>query len=165
MAREDVRFTRREVREALSWSDTQLKVHLSRLVDLEYLAIHPAPGRGGRYGYELVYRGEGAGGERFVLGLLDVEALGKEESKRTYDPNRSGSDANWSGSKPNRSGGGRPPVGPRSGGGPDEESAATSSKQGTSGASAGKGPKNTFGEETADARTYVQALAARGLRR
>ncbi len=75
MAREDVRFTRRDVREALGWSDTQLKVHLARLSDLEYLAIHPGAGRGGRYAYELLYRGEGAGGECFVLGLLDVERL------------------------------------------------------------------------------------------
>src|SRR5262249_8107538 len=33
----DFRFSRREVREALGWGDTQLKVHLGRLVDLELL--------------------------------------------------------------------------------------------------------------------------------
>lgn len=38
VARAEVRFTRREVREALKWGDTQLKVHLGRLLELELLA-------------------------------------------------------------------------------------------------------------------------------
>lgn len=32
-------FTRRELREAVGWSDTALKVHLRALVDLEYLGL------------------------------------------------------------------------------------------------------------------------------
>jgi site-specific recombinase XerC len=36
----DFRFTRRQVREALGWGDTQLKVHLGRLTELEYLVAH-----------------------------------------------------------------------------------------------------------------------------
>lgn len=160
MAREDYRFTRREVREALGWSDTQLKVHLSRLADLEYLAIHPGAGRGGRYAYELVYRGEGADGERFVLGLLDVETLRQHAGtapKRAYDPNRSGSD-------PNRSGSGRPPVGGRSGGGPEAKSGAKPSKQGTSAAGASKPPETASTAKTSSARSYPEPLAARGRR-
>ena len=35
----ETRFTRRDVREATGWSDTQLKVHLTRLVELEYLTV------------------------------------------------------------------------------------------------------------------------------
>jgi hypothetical protein len=35
-----VRFTRRQLREALGFGDTQLKVHLARLVDLELLVLH-----------------------------------------------------------------------------------------------------------------------------
>ena len=34
-----VRFTRRELRESLGWDDTQLKVHLGRLVDLELAVV------------------------------------------------------------------------------------------------------------------------------
>jgi hypothetical protein len=45
-----VRFTRRELREALGVGDTQLRVHLERLVELEYVALH-----GGRQGQRAVY--------------------------------------------------------------------------------------------------------------
>ena len=42
--RDDFRFTRRDVREFTAWGNTQLKVHLKRLEELEYLIVH----RGGR---------------------------------------------------------------------------------------------------------------------
>jgi DNA primase len=41
--RDQVRFTRRELREALGWGDTQLKLHLSRLVSLELIWAHRGP--------------------------------------------------------------------------------------------------------------------------
>jgi DNA primase catalytic core len=43
-------FSRRELRDACGWSLTQVRVHLERLVDLEYLAI-----RHGRFGSQFVY--------------------------------------------------------------------------------------------------------------
>jgi len=43
-------FSRRELRDACGWSLTQVRVHLERLVDLEYLAI-----RHGRIGSQFVY--------------------------------------------------------------------------------------------------------------
>jgi hypothetical protein len=87
------------VREATGWGDTQLKVHLQRLVDLEYLLVH---GGRGQHVYELVYDGQGQGGERFLTGLIDPEKL-------------------------RRSGSGRPSVGPESGGGRGGEPASTAS--------------------------------------
>ena len=36
---------RRELRDATGLGDSQLKVHLARLVDLEHLAVEPGPGR------------------------------------------------------------------------------------------------------------------------
>ena len=42
--RADTRFSRRRVREYTRWGDTQLKIHLARLVELEYLLIHRAAG-------------------------------------------------------------------------------------------------------------------------
>ena len=60
--RKDYRFSRREVREYLGCGDTQLRKHLQRLEELEYLATHRG-GRGQGFVYEL------------VLGLLDVEKL------------------------------------------------------------------------------------------
>jgi hypothetical protein len=43
-------FSRRELRDACGWSLTQVRVHLERLVELEYLAI-----RHGRIGSQFVY--------------------------------------------------------------------------------------------------------------
>lgn len=44
--RMDYRFTRATVRQHTGWGDSQLKKHLSRLEDLEYLALHRgAPGQ------------------------------------------------------------------------------------------------------------------------
>ncbi|WP_426161481.1 CHC2 zinc finger domain-containing protein [Pseudoduganella sp. R-34] len=98
----EVRFTRKQARDALHWGDTQLKLHLARLADLEYLAVHR---RGTSFDYELVYDGQGDG--KHLCGLLDVTVLGK---KHGYDGDRSGYQAD-------RSGSGRPPVGPWSGAG------------------------------------------------
>lgn len=51
----DVRFTRRELREALNLGDTRLKIHLARLVSLEYVLVHATRGVAGRkVVYELV---------------------------------------------------------------------------------------------------------------
>lgn len=52
--RPDYRFTQRHLREQLAWGTTQLKVHLRRLVEAEYVVVHPARhGRG--VVYELVF--------------------------------------------------------------------------------------------------------------
>jgi hypothetical protein len=74
MERSDYRFTRREVREHTGWADTQLRVHLDRLVGLEYLVVHRG-GRGQSFVYELVYDGKGKDGAPFVSGLLDASTL------------------------------------------------------------------------------------------
>ena len=79
MERSDIRFTRRQVREACGWSNTQLHVHLTRLVELEYLLPHRADHGQGSV-YELVYDGGGKDGGRFVPGLLDVEKLRRAEN-------------------------------------------------------------------------------------
>jgi DNA primase catalytic core len=99
--RADYRFARRTLREAIAWGDTQLKVHLARLVELEYLVAHRT--RTGGNEYELVYEITGGDGARFP-GLADIEAI-RQTHGHAYDGVRSGlSDA--------RSGSGRPPVGP-----------------------------------------------------
>jgi len=77
IARADVRFSRRTVREHTGWGDTQLRVHLTRLLDLEYLIAHRA-GHGNGFVYELAYDGGGKDGKRFLSGLIDVEKLLKD---------------------------------------------------------------------------------------
>ena len=64
----DFRFSRRDIRGVVEWSDTALKVHISRLVEMEYLLVHRG-GRGQSFDYELTYQGEGSCGERFFNGL------------------------------------------------------------------------------------------------
>jgi len=100
--RERVRFTRRQLRESLGWGDTQLKVHLARLVSLELIWAHRGPR--GSHLYELAW--EGGGEEPRLAGLIDPEALPTCD----YDEERSASDTA-------RSGGSRPSVGARSGSG------------------------------------------------
>jgi len=74
IAREDLRFSRRDVRAATGWGDTQLRIHLDRLVTLEYLLVHRG-GRGQSFVYELLWRGEGKDGRPFLPGLIDAETL------------------------------------------------------------------------------------------
>ena len=59
------RFTRRDVREAIGWSDYQVRVHLNRLVQLEYVLPHRGS-RGQQFVYELLYDGQGREGQPFV---------------------------------------------------------------------------------------------------
>jgi DNA primase len=75
-----VRFTRRQLREHLAaagagWGDTQLKVHLARLVDLEILVVHRLVS--GAFGYELAWTppADTEAGGRFLAGLTDPKTL------------------------------------------------------------------------------------------
>jgi len=74
------RFSRRDVRDVTGWGNTQLKVHLGRLEDMEYLLVHRG-GRGQSFVYELLYQGEGENGESFISGLIDTENLEYDEKK------------------------------------------------------------------------------------
>jgi hypothetical protein len=69
------RFTRRDVRAHTGWGDTQLKLHLHRLEEMEYLVAHRG-GRGQSFVYELVFERTGDG--RPVLpGLIHMYDSGK----------------------------------------------------------------------------------------
>ncbi|MET3870666.1 hypothetical protein [Puniceicoccus vermicola] len=114
MERSDFFFSRRRLREVFGWGDTQLKVHLARLVDMEYLLVHRNSDQWQGYVYELLYAGEGEDGSRFLTGLLDLDSL-----KHGYDAKRSGS--------------GRPPVGGWSPTGHPSEIPLQASQKGPSG--------------------------------
>ena len=88
LPRRAFRFRRRELREAIHWGDTQLKVHLARLVDLEYVLAHRAPGQS--FLYELLYDGPQTHPDDrpHLSGLIDVAELRAEVC--TYDAHRSG---------------------------------------------------------------------------
>jgi DNA primase catalytic core len=83
--RPDFRFSRRSIREYCHWSNTRLVKHLERLEELEYLLIHRG-GRGQSFVYELLYEGNGKDGKPFMMGLIDVEKLGKPvDSPTSHD--------------------------------------------------------------------------------
>ena len=99
-------MTRRQLREATGLGDTQLKVHLARLVDLELVTAHRAE-KGSNFVYELCWDSAGREGGRFLAGLCDPNTLGVHD----YDDSRSGPDGDRSAPGRPRSVGGRPPVG------------------------------------------------------
>ena len=71
----DVRFTRRDIRDATQWSDSQLKLHCARLADMEYLLVHGGS-RGHSLRYELLWDGgDDAEHRRHLCGLLDPMQL------------------------------------------------------------------------------------------
>jgi len=95
---EDCLFTRREVRDFSGWSNTQLKVHLDRLEDLEY--IYPRRGgmRGSAYEYELLFDGDTETEKPQLIGLIDLKKLG-------YDAEFTGQMAEFAGLKRPQNGG------------------------------------------------------------
>ena len=100
----DYYFSRKMIRDATNWGNTQLKIHLARLEDMEYLLVHKG-GRGQAIVYELLYQGEGENGNNFMLGLNNID---ETTGKHHYDEKKSGQNSNQSPSS-------RPQVGAKSG--------------------------------------------------
>jgi DNA primase len=147
------RFSRRAVREHTKWGDTQLKIHLSRLIELEYLLVHRG-GRGQSFEYELLYDGAATDHAlRHASGLIDVEALRQSCGAQHYDAERSGLE-------PLRSGSGRPLVGARSVGSRDGEMLATPENDSVLAAPAQKALKTNGTASHAHAASYRQAPGA-----
>jgi hypothetical protein len=72
--RADVRFTRRELRSRCGMSDAAIRVHLERLVAMEY--VRTVVGKNGqRFEYELLFDGALERSAPQMMGLIDVEAL------------------------------------------------------------------------------------------
>jgi DNA primase catalytic core len=114
--RTEFHFLAREARAVTGLGGTQVKLHLRRLLDLEYVLLHRAP-RGQGVSYELVYTAADRTDEALLFsGLRDVESLGDTQEIRAYDEPRSGGNDE-------RSGAGRPSVGGRPGGGRRRECA------------------------------------------
>ena len=109
----EYRFTRRYLRERLRWGATQLRIHLDRLADMEYVVAHSS-GRGKVTTYELLFDGRGREGELTLCGLIDPSTLTDPNSR---SPERedsmivapvvnklAGSEANLADSKDNMAG-------------------------------------------------------------
>lgn len=69
-----VRFTRRALRAVAGITDTALRLHVERLVEMEYLLVHRGA-NGQRFVYELLFDGDVALNTPQLIGLLDVTEL------------------------------------------------------------------------------------------
>jgi DNA primase catalytic core len=98
--RTDFHFSRRDVRQHTKWGDTQLRVHLRRLEELEYLLVHRG-GRGQSFVYELVFERQGDSSKPLLPGLIEVEKL----SGYAYDAKNAGQNGQFAGSTRPQSGG------------------------------------------------------------
>jgi DNA primase catalytic core len=90
----EIEWTRRELREAIHWTEARLRLHLAELVRLEYLA--PVGGRfGSRYRYRLLVAPEQiAEGGRLVVGWKSVEQLRHEANLAGIGSNLARGNAN-----------------------------------------------------------------------
>ena len=80
LPRRDVRFTRRELRNRCGMSDAAIRVHLERLVAMEYVRL--AAGRNGqRFEYELSFDGDLNASAPQMIGLIEVQTLRTEPAE------------------------------------------------------------------------------------
>ena len=71
LLRSDVRFTRREFERVCGMSDAAIRMHLERLVAMEY--VRPAMGKNGqRFEYELLFDGDLNTSAPQRMGLIEV---------------------------------------------------------------------------------------------
>lgn len=151
MKRRDYRFTRKDVRDVTAWGNTQLKLHLGRLEDMEYLLVHRG-GRGQSFVYELLYDGNADQGPR-LPGLIDVDAL--KNKNHDYDANKSGENDTTSGPS-------RRQVGPKSAGGRDAENRVNASNDNPSAAADDHDAEKPHHRSNAESASYPHALIAQG---
>lgn len=149
MERADYRFTRATVRQYTRWSDSQLKRHLHRMEELEYLTVH----RGGP-------------GLMFVYGLhFEMDESGKPVLPGlayTYDKNQSGVNGNPSGPEEHSSAPGLGQVRGMSGGGAGQPEPITTGRNGDSN---GNHEKNTYpGNGTGDDQNAVVSIPPASLK-
>jgi DNA primase len=81
----EVRFTRRRLREHCRMSEAALRVHLERLIAMEY--VQPVVGRNGlRFEYELLFDGDLGSPAPQMIGLIDVGSLASTTATLRGEP-------------------------------------------------------------------------------
>jgi DNA-binding transcriptional MocR family regulator len=71
-------FSRKELRDKTGWSHTQIRRHLERLIELEYIST-----RGGRNGVQIKYElliDPKADRTGYLVGLIDLESLRRKSA-------------------------------------------------------------------------------------
>jgi DNA primase len=145
----DYRFTRRQIRLYTGWTDFQVKVHMHKLEDLEYVLVHNGS-RGQSFVYELLYSGEGQDGRPFLMGLIDVEQLrcGYDEKKEHQKEDKEHANEQKEGSS-------SPQVAPKEGGGSIAENSVSPRIVGLKPNSTPEKPKNAYIGAPRPAKSYV----------
>jgi DNA primase catalytic core len=149
IARSDLRFSRRDVRDHAGWSDFQVKMHMHKLEELEYVLVHRG-GRGQSFVYELLYDGLGRDGESFLMGLADVESLQAYDGKKEHQKPDSEHPSRHHGVSI-EPGSSEPKISPNA------------LNKGTSRESSKKNGKTTSWDESASIPSYPPPLAAAGM--
>lgn len=117
-------FTRRDARTFTGWSNTQLKIHLDRLEDFEYIAALRGM-RGSSYEYQILFDGDAESEKPQLIGLLDLEKIKRDPHSSKSDE---GYDAKFTGSNVELTGKDEKNAGPKplqNGGAPNKESDAS----------------------------------------
>jgi hypothetical protein len=161
--RSELRFTRREVRERIGWGDTQLRLHLARLVELEYVLVHHG-GRGQSFVYELLYDGRGRSDAPHLPGLIDVARL----AAGVAPENLAGFSGGVAGSESHLAGSSRGQSGPSAGGSRGVENDAAVAEERRCGEKTPPGPESAHLDAVAAShvdvrrsRTRISSSAAR----
>jgi DNA primase catalytic core len=95
LSQTEVRFLRKDVRERFAWGQTQLKMHLDRLVEMEYVLAHRGVGR--TIEYELLFDGRGREGQPTLPGLIDPSQCGDGTTlARSVEPTTTTTEENQS---------------------------------------------------------------------
>jgi hypothetical protein len=151
----DVRFGRADIRRRAGLSDTQCRLHLDRLVALEYLLVHHGR-RGQSFEYELLYDGSAFDSAPRLPGLIDVTALRSEPttaSSRGQEPTSRGEEGHIAGSS-------RPQRAPNAASKRGGKNAENKSEPGACSDSGAEGPKTRFSGPAAPVSSYLHAPAA-----
>ena len=77
---DEVHFTRRMIREYMTWTDWQIRAHIKQLEELEYLYARVGA-KGKEYAYALNYRGQAEDSGKCCLGLTPVDDIKKHLAK------------------------------------------------------------------------------------
>ena len=105
--RRELRLGRADVRAVAGVSETQLRLHLERLVEMDYLLVHRGQ-RGQSFVYELLFDGAVDDAAPQLVGLIDAEALrdpGTFQSSRGETTSSRGAEGEFAGSsRPQRGG-------------------------------------------------------------
>ena len=85
IAKNAFRFTRKALRKDTGWGQTQLRIHLDRLVEMEYLLVHRG-GRGQTFEYELLWDQNTSNQHQTCMGLIEPDTLFSEDDSIQSNP-------------------------------------------------------------------------------